>query len=131
MFNDSVFDFPYLFNVEAFLDATNKTTTISSEIKVDSIKTDDFCQFDLYLPGFNKDDIKIDFEDSHLIVSGNRTKSETNNYQKTEGYFGSFEKKWKLSEKLDGDNISAEFINGVLSVKIPRIKVEKRKIEIK
>lgn len=131
MLNDSILDFPYLFNVEAFLTATNKVTTFSSDVNVDAIKTDDYCQFDIYLPGFNKEDIKIDFEDSHLIVSGCRTKDETTNYQKTEGYFGSFEKKWKLSDKLDGDNISAEFINGILSIKIPRIKIEKRKIEIK
>lgn len=130
MFSDTIFDFPYLFNADAFLNATNKTT-ISSEIKTDIVKNEDSYQFNLYLAGFNKEDIKIDFEDSHLIVSGNRTKDESINYQKTEGYFGSFEKKWKLSEKLDGDNISAEFINGILSIKIPLIKTEKRKIEIK
>lgn len=131
MFKDNIFDFPYLFNVEAFLNATTKVDGVSSEIKVDSIKTDDFCQFDLYLPGFKKEDIKINFEDSHLIISGGRTKNEEINYQKIDGYFGSFEKKWKLSEKLDGDNISAEFINGILSIKIPRIKTEKKIIDIK
>ncbi len=127
---DSIFDLPHLLDVDLLLNLASNAT-IPSEIKADVIKNEDSYQFNLYLAGFNKEDIKIDFEDSHLVVSGNRTKNETTNYQKTEGYFGSFEKKWKLSEKLDGDNISAEFINGILSIKIPLIKTEKKKIEIK
>lgn len=127
---DSIFNFPHLLDVDLLLNLTSNET-IPSEIKTDIIKNEDSYQFNLYLAGFNKEDIKIDFDDLHLIVSGNRTKDETINYHKTEGYFGSFEKKWKLSEMLDGDNISAEFINGILSIKIPLIKTEKRKIEIK
>lgn len=121
-------DFPFDFDMEKLFDVNY--SNILSEIKSDVIKTEDFYQLDVYLPGFNKENIKIKFEDSHLIISSNRIKNETANYFKSEGYFGSFEKKWKLSPKFDGDNISAEFLNGILSIKIPLIKTEKKFIKI-
>ena len=38
-----------------------------------------------------------------------------------------FERKFTLGESLDGDNVSANFKDGILSIEIPKIEPEKPK----
>ncbi|MCF6341062.1 MAG: Hsp20/alpha crystallin family protein [Sulfurimonas sp.] len=90
------------------------------------------------LPGIKKDDIKIQIEDSTLVITGERKHKDEvkeENYYKIESDFGSFSRSFTLPEEVDVENIHAESQDGVLEVVIPKLKNTKvdkvKKIEIK
>lgn len=121
----SVFDL-----VDQIFNQYDASEYVASNIDFDIIKSEDNYQIDLYLPGFDKSNVKIDFIDEHLSISGER-KEEPLNYSTKNGFFGKFEKKWKLSNKFNADSIDATFNNGILTIKIPFNKVNIKPIEIK
>lgn len=89
------------------------------------------------LPGFDKKDVHVTFEDNVLTLKGERKSEETKKDDKvhyTERFYGSFERSFALPEKrVDKDKISAKFENGVLSVHLGKAQdneKEPRKINI-
>jgi HSP20 family protein len=86
------------------------------------------------LPGMSEDDIKIEFEDGTLTVSGERRAEHEANeegYYRVERAFGSFSRSVTLPKGVDADAVSASFDRGVLEVRIPKPEERKpRRIEI-
>jgi HSP20 family protein len=89
------------------------------------------------LPGVDQSQIDLSFEQNVLTIRG--TKSSTFDPAKdgelrvyaAERVSGGFERAIRLPEFVDGDRISAEHRNGVLSVTIPKAQAaQPRKIEI-
>lgn len=76
------------------------------------------------LPGLNKEDVNISFEDGMLIIQGEKkeTKHETDKetqfhvYERT---YGSFNRAFTLPSAVDEAGIKAEFKDGVLKVTLP------------
>lgn len=95
---------------------------------MDLVETADRFVLRADLPGVNEDDVKIEFEDNVLTVSGER---KAEHEEKGEGFYrierssGSFTRSLTLPEGVDADSIKATFNNGVLEVRIP--KPEERK----
>ena len=88
------------------------------------------------IPGINKKDISVDVEDNKLFIKHQlieEQKEEEVNYLRFGFNKGSFNKEFKLSDKIDKANISATFENGILTVTLPKKEVikEVRKIKIK
>jgi HSP20 family protein len=91
------------------------------------------------LPGVNRDDIDLSVDDDALIVRARKESVDKDvdddQYHRVERRFGRFERMLALPADADGENVSAEFKNGVLEVTIPRLEdVEStrgRRIEIK
>ena len=82
------------------------------------------------LPGFSSDDIKISSENQVLNISGSR---ERNPQEKLVGYekLVEFDSSYVIPEGFDVNATSAELVNGVLWLTIPREEREIRRIEIK
>lgn len=87
------------------------------------------------LPGFQKEDIKIDLDGDRLIIraarSGSEDKSE-NDYIHRERYYGEFVRSFHLAN-VDVEKITANYQDGVLKLQLPKKqpdKPESRKIEI-
>jgi len=90
---------------------------------------------ELLVPGFEKDQVKISIEKNLLVV-----KSEVDNQENPELQYSrvefkpqNFEKRFKLSEKLDPENVEAVFRNGILKIVISKkqeIVSQRREIEI-
>ncbi len=115
-------------------------TFYEPEIDVDESNTHYVVKIDL--PGMEKDQINVEVRDHFLVISGNRkTESEETdehgNFYRAERSFGSFSRAVPLPADANQDDISAEYKNGVLVVKIAKIvpqaeeKKEKPKIEVK
>ena len=87
------------------------------------------------VPGVDKDDIDINVENNTLSIRGERTREEEydeNRTYKTERVFGSFVRTFRLPRTVDSSRISANYINGVLELKLPKAEEAKpRRIEIK
>tara|TARA_B100001971_G_scaffold37960_1_gene32996 strand:+ start:39459 stop:39944 length:486 start_codon:yes stop_codon:yes gene_type:complete len=83
------------------------------------------------LPGIKKEDIKIEYKDGHLLLSGER-KSTLKERDYTEKKYGVFKRSFKIPKNLDASQIQANFEDGVLTLALPKKEEEKAKeIEIK
>ena len=101
---------------------------------MDLVENDDHYVLKADLPGLTQDDIKIEFEDRTLTVSGERKsehEAKKDGYYRVERAFGSFSRSLTLPEGVDAEAVTANFANGVLEVSIPKPEVRKpRRIEI-
>ncbi len=104
--------------------------------RTDVIDTGDAYQLQAELPGFNKDDIKIDVENDVLTISAERKLEKSDNkhsFVKRERFYGSFSRSFDVSG-INVDGIEAAYTDGVLTLTMPK-KVEqapaKRSLEIK
>ena len=73
------------------------------------------------LPGMKKEDIDISMQDRTLTVSGVRIGSDKPHYQQ-EWQYGHFERDIILPTAIKSDDISAEYIDGILTISIIKDK---------
>ena len=77
------------------------------------------------IPGLDKKDLNIEVEEGVLTVSGDKSHGFDEGKAKVlrrELKHSSFKRQFTLGEQLDGDNISANFKDGILSIEIPKIE---------
>ena len=104
--------------------------------RTDVSDTGDAYKLEAELPGFKKEDIKIDIENDCLTISAERkadNKEEKDNYVKRERFYGSFSRSFDVSG-INVDGIEAAYNDGVLTVKLPKKSAEipaSRRLEIK
>jgi HSP20 family protein len=85
------------------------------------------------VPGMEEKDLKINFEDGLLTVSGERhfERREDRSYHRIERAYGSFVRTFSLPRSVDAGKISAQYRNGVLEIEIPKREESKpRQIQI-
>ena len=83
------------------------------------------------IPGLDKKHIDIEVEDNVLTISGDKHGIPEDNGAKVirrELKTSSFKRSFTLGEELDGDDISANFKDGILSISIPKIAPTKPKV---
>lgn len=106
-------------------------------------RTDVIDQGDKYLlkadmPGFKKEDIKINLQGGELNISAERKeengdKDQKGNYIRRERRYDSLSRSFNL-DGIDASKITASYDNGVLQVELPKVvevKPEAKTIEIK
>jgi HSP20 family protein len=74
-------------------------------------------------PGFDKTDFKISLEDQLLTVSAEKkieNKNESEKVIRNEYHYRSFKRSFTLNEKTDGSTIDAKYVNGVLTLNLPK-----------
>jgi HSP20 family protein len=74
-------------------------------------------------PGFEKTDFKVNLDSNLLTVSGDKKVEEKGEGQKDirrEYNFRSFKRSFTLDEKIDATKIEASYINGVLTLNLPK-----------
>lgn len=90
--------------------------------------------FDLYLPGYSREDFDINIDNNVLTVKGKSSETEKRNYIHQEHYRSlKFERAFSLPKNINIDNIDADYTSGVLSISVPLIERQKpqtRKITI-
>ena len=82
------------------------------------------------IPGLDKKQLNIEVEEGVLTISGDKHgihKEDGAKVLRRELKASSFKRSFELGELLDGDNISANFKDGVLSISVPKIEPEKPK----
>jgi HSP20 family protein len=89
---------------------------------------------DLAVPGMNKKDLRIEVKDDVLTISSEQKEENQENiegYKRREFSYSSFCRSFYLPEDVNGDNIHAEYKDGVLNVEIPKLEEEKKKDKIR
>jgi HSP20 family protein len=101
---------------------------------MDLVETEEHFVLRADLPGLTEDDVKIEFEDGTLTVSGERKaehESKGAGYYRVERAFGSFSRSLTLPQGVDPESVTANFDRGVLEIRIPKPEERKpRRIEI-
>ena len=85
------------------------------------------------LAGLSRSDVQLEFDSQVLTVRGSRTTQECcpERYQQLERGQGSFSRSFRFAVPVNGDGITAEFVDGVLTVLIPKLHSPvERQIEI-
>ncbi|MDO8524566.1 MAG: Hsp20/alpha crystallin family protein [bacterium] len=92
----------------------------------------DFC-IQTPIAGVAQEDIEIFVESNMLIIRGERAEmdiTQNKKYFHKECYWGSFSRQTMLPDDVNTQKITASFKKGILTVRIPKKKEEKRKINI-
>ncbi|MBK8338876.1 MAG: Hsp20/alpha crystallin family protein [Flavobacteriales bacterium] len=94
--------------------------------------------FDLELavPGYKKEDLKVNVTDGVLTVASEmkkETEDEKNGYMRREFNYRSFQRSFQLPENADGDQVKATYVDGVLKLSVPKMKAvpEKKGKEVR
>ena len=98
---------------------------------VDIHEDQDYVYLAADLPGVLKKDIQLKIEDGILTLSGSKeTKREDNkdHFYRFERQSGSFERQFNLSDKIDSNQIEADFKEGVLTVRLAKKEEAKPKV---
>lgn len=87
---------------------------------------------DIDLPGYEKENIKIEVEDGYLTVyasidSNKEEKEEDGKYVRKERYFGSCSRSFYVGDEVKSEDIKASFKNGTLKIEVPK-KEEKKEL---
>ena len=86
------------------------------------------------LPAMSRDDIDINIENFVLTVKGEKKPStdvKEEQYHHTERRYGSFSRSFSLPTTVDPNRVSAEYKNGVLTVRLPlREEAKPRTIKV-
>jgi HSP20 family protein len=81
-----------------------------------------------------KEDIQISLQDGELSISGERKseeKFEDAEVRRTERFVGSFQRTVALPAEVKGDQVKAEYKDGILTVTLPKAEEAKpRRIQI-
>lgn len=97
-------------------------------IPVNVKETENAYQLDVVAPGFEKTDFKINLDQNILTVSvekSNEVKEENQKQIRNEYSYRSFKRSFTLDDKIDATNIGATYINGVLTLNLPKKEVVK------
>ncbi|HZI54964.1 MAG TPA: Hsp20/alpha crystallin family protein [Chitinophagaceae bacterium] len=106
-------------------------------VPVNVKETDKSYRMELVAPGFEKADFKINLDQNLLTISAEK-KSEVNDENekqiRREYSYRSFKRSFTIDEKIDATNIEASYINGVLTLNLPKkteVKAAATEIAIK
>jgi HSP20 family protein len=81
---------------------------------------------ELSVPGFEKSDFAVKLDGNLLTISTEKKDEATNQTDKMirkEFTYKSFKRSFTLDEKIDAENISAKYENGILKLELPKKQV--------
>ena len=121
-FNNNLFD--DFFTDLVFNMAT--TNRMSTDIK----EKDNGYELAMEVPGFDKEDLKLDLEDGYLTVSAehNKTNEEKDNEGhiiRQERYYGNTKRSFYVGDAVTKEDIQAKYDKGVLNIFVPKKEVKK------
>lgn len=95
--------------------------------KVDVVDYNDRIEIIAEIAGWKKDEISVEVDNGVLTISGDSSREEANDtgmYLVKELKRSSFQRSFKLTDRLDDSSVSAKFENGILHLSV------KKKVEI-
>ena len=91
---------------------------------------------DVVAPGFEKADFKVDLDQDILTISAEKKNEMKNDNEKeirNEYSNRSFKRSFTLDEKIDAANIDAKYVNGILTLNLPKkeaVKASTKEISV-
>ena len=103
---------------------------------IDVYETGDAFIVTAEVPGLQREDVELAVEDSRLTIRGTREArpgaGDAVHYHQVERGHGSFRRIFEFNDKIDGDRVTADLTDGVLTVTVPKVPAPPpRKIEVR
>ncbi len=116
--------FDEMFNDPFFTRGENKL------MKTDIKEKGDKYLLEVDLPGYEKEDIKIEIEDGYLTVHASMNKNidesdKDSKYVHKERYVGECSRSFYVGEDIKEEDIKASFKNGTLKLELPKKEMKK------
>jgi HSP20 family protein len=92
-------------------------------VPVNIKETEKNYNLEVVAPGFDKTDFKVNLDQNILTVSAekkNEVKNENEKEIRKEFNYRSFQRSFTLDEKIDAAGIEAKYVNGVLTLNLPK-----------
>ena len=127
IFNDNVFD--DFFDFPFYDDKAEKKLYghhAANLMKTDIQEHDDGYTLEMDLPGFKKDEIKVELNNGYMTISAAKGLDEdekdkkSGKYIRRERYTGSCQRSFYVGEDVTEEDIKAEFKHGILKLFIPK-----------
>ncbi|MGF0034596.1 Hsp20/alpha crystallin family protein [Bariatricus sp. SGI.154] len=126
LFDDLMdFSFPRTSRV---MHGSNTQNVMRTDVK----ETDQGYEIDIDLPGFKKEDVKVQLKDGYLGIQAvqnvnNDQKDSDGKYIRRERYSGSVSRSFYVGDKVKEEDVHAKFEDGILKLSLP--KEEARRVE--
>ena len=128
---DNFFDTDSFFNVKPNRWYTETETVVP---RVNITENENFFHLEAETPGMKDKDINIEVHNGVLTIKGNKeneSDKKKENYHIREFKEQSFERSFKLSDRIDTGKVAAKIDNGVLRVDLPKHEqIKPQKIEV-
>ena len=137
IFGENLFDdfmndfaFPAFPSVEKELYGKHAKNLMKTDVK----ESDKEYEVSMDIPGFKKDEIKIELNNGYLTISAAKgldkdEEEKDKKYVRHERYAGSMSRSFYVGDQVTADDIHPTYENGILSFSIP--KVDEKKVEEK
>lgn len=126
LFDDFMSDFPFfddrdLRKTEKKLYGHNAKRLMKTDIK----ETDSGFELEMDLPGFKKDEIKVQLKDGYLTLSAAKgldkdEQDKKGNYIRRERYAGTLSRSFYVGDAVSEEDIHAKYEDGILKLSVPK-----------
>lgn len=121
---------PEVFN--DFLNTTNMPKTNATAPAINVLETETDYTVEVAAPGLSKDDFEVNINnDGDLTIKMEKKSDEKEqkaHYLRREFAYSKYEQTVILPDDVEKEHIAARVVNGVLTVTLPKIKVDVQKI---
>ncbi|MBD0287639.1 MAG: Hsp20/alpha crystallin family protein [Flavisolibacter sp.] len=93
-------------------------------------------EVEVVAPGMEKEDFKISMDKNLLTITGEKKETAENNnkkYTRREYKYQSFTRSFTIDETIDTEKIDAKYVNGVLTLNLPKkpeVKASAKEINV-
>ena len=127
LFDDFFNDFPFYYDDKAMKDTEKKLYGKHAQnmMKTDIRETDGSYELDVDLPGFKKDEIKVQLKDGYLTLSAAKgldkdEQDKKGNYIRRERYAGTLSRSFYVGDAVSEEDIHAKYEDGILKLSVPK-----------
>ena len=126
------FSFPTFPNVDKELYGKHAKNLMKTDVK----ETEKGYEVDMDLPGFKKEDVKIQLKNGYLNIQATREekkdeKDDKGKYVRRERYTGTCNRSFYVGSSIKHEDIHAKYENGILHVTFPKEETKKEAEEKK
>ena len=98
-------------------------------MKTDVRETENSYELDIDLPGFKKDEIKVELDNGYLSISAAKgldkdEEKKDGKYIRRERYAGAMNRTFYVGDNLTQQDIQAKFEDGILKISVPKKDVQ-------
>lgn len=102
-------------------------------MRTDIRESDDEYLIDVDLPGYSKENIKVDVTDGYLNINAKMNDShdekEKGKYVRRERYYGECSRSFYIGDDIKKEDIKASFKDGILCLNVPKKTQEDKEAE--
>lgn len=122
---------PSIFD-DVFGDVFEKANT--DVMKTDVKEVGDNYLLDIAVPGYDKENIKLELERGYLTVTATQNKEDDvedkkEKYIRRERYYGKCSRTFYVGDNVTEEEVKANYKNGILTITVPKVsKIDNKKI---